>query len=197
MRWRKPIAHLTNVGLPACRNAFSTSNKPDVLILGGGHNGLVAATLLARQGLQVSCRSVMRYGMLARVSHLPPCPQVRVLEAKDTVGGACKTEYPFPNAPGLGTSTGETATAAVRSGNSCGLSISVNRVDCIFAGAYLLGVMPPELLKVAQPAVCNEAALNLRLLESARADNKTYHADFECGHSVETQRSTLLPAHNR
>ena len=34
--------------------AFSTSSKPDVLIVGGGHNGLVAATLLARQGLQVS-----------------------------------------------------------------------------------------------------------------------------------------------
>ena len=36
------------------------------------------------------------------------------------MGGACKTEYPFAAAPGLGTST----------------------------GAYLLGVMPPELIKL-------------------------------------------------
>jgi phytoene dehydrogenase-like protein len=45
---------------------------------------------------------------------------VRVYEEKDTVGGACKTERPFARAPGLATST----------------------------GAYLLGVMPPELLAV-------------------------------------------------
>ena len=32
--------------------------------------------------------------------------QVRVFEEKDTVGGACKTEYPFTRVPGLGTSTG-------------------------------------------------------------------------------------------
>lgn len=91
------IRQSQSLGLRACRAAFSTSSKPDVIILGAGHNGLVAATLLARQGLQV-----------------------QVHEAKATVGGACKTEYPFKNAPGLGTST----------------------------GAYLLGVMPPELLKI-------------------------------------------------
>jgi phytoene dehydrogenase-like protein len=67
----------------------------DVVIVGAGHNGLVAATLLARHGLKVT-----------------------VLEEKATVGGAAKTEYPFAKAPKLGTST----------------------------GAYLLGVMQPELI---------------------------------------------------
>ncbi|KAF8065539.1 Pyroxd2 [Scenedesmus sp. PABB004] len=69
----------------------------DVAIVGGGHNGLVAAVLLARQGLKVE-----------------------VFEDKPLVGGACRTEHPFPKVPGLGHST----------------------------GAYLLGVMPPELLGV-------------------------------------------------
>src|SRR4051812_50201740 len=67
----------------------------DVAMIGAGHNGLVAATFLARAGLGVT-----------------------VLEEKATVGGAAKTEYPFARAPKLGTST----------------------------GAYLLGVMQPELI---------------------------------------------------
>ena len=66
----------------------------DVVVVGAGHNGLVAATLLARHGLSVT-----------------------VVESADVVGGACRTEHPFPKAPGLGAST----------------------------GAYLLGLMPPEI----------------------------------------------------
>jgi phytoene dehydrogenase-like protein len=68
----------------------------DVVVVGAGHNGLVAATMLARAGLAVE-----------------------VLERADAVGGACRTEYPFGKAPGLAAST----------------------------GAYLLGLMPPELMR--------------------------------------------------
>ena len=35
------------------------------------------------------------------------CCQVHVLEQRDIIGGACRTEYPFTKVPGLGASTGE------------------------------------------------------------------------------------------
>ena len=73
-----------------------TIDRTDVAIIGAGHNGLVAANLLAREGVAVS-----------------------VYEASDSVGGAVRTEEPFDVAPGLGHST----------------------------GAYLLGLMPPELIE--------------------------------------------------
>ena len=71
-------------------------SRADVVIIGSGHNGLVSAVLLARAGLNVV-----------------------VLEAKEMLGGATRTERPFPRVPGLGQST----------------------------GSYLLGLMPPELLR--------------------------------------------------
>ena len=70
--------------------------RADVVIIGAGHNGLVAAVLLARAGLSVT-----------------------VLEAADVIGGAARTERPFAKVPELGHST----------------------------GSYLLGLMPPELLR--------------------------------------------------
>src|SRR4051794_14610381 len=70
--------------------------SPDVIIVGAGHNGLVAAIILGRHGLAVT-----------------------VLEANSVAGGAARTEFPFARAPGLGASP----------------------------GAYLLGLMPPELLQ--------------------------------------------------
>jgi phytoene dehydrogenase-like protein len=67
----------------------------DVLVVGAGHNGLVAALCAARSGLRVL-----------------------VVERAAVIGGATRTEHPFPRAPDLPHST----------------------------GAYLLGLMPPELL---------------------------------------------------
>src|SRR5579872_4478113 len=71
-------------------------SQADVIVVGAGHNGLVAALLLSRAGLRTL-----------------------VLEEKDVVGGAARTEHPFRKAPEVGAST----------------------------GAYLLGLMPPELLR--------------------------------------------------
>ncbi|HEY3665473.1 MAG TPA: NAD(P)/FAD-dependent oxidoreductase [Polyangiaceae bacterium] len=68
----------------------------DVVVVGAGHNGLVAALCAARAGLRVL-----------------------VVERAPVIGGATRTEYPFPRAPELPHST----------------------------GAYLLGLMPPELLR--------------------------------------------------
>jgi phytoene dehydrogenase-like protein len=71
-------------------------SRADVVIVGAGHNALVAAVMLAKAKLDVV-----------------------VLEQKSIVGGAARVEKPFHKAPNLGAST----------------------------GAYLLGVMPPELIQ--------------------------------------------------
>eukprot|EP01024_Parvocaulis_polyphysoides_P039171 TRINITY_DN3536_c0_g1_i2.p1 TRINITY_DN3536_c0_g1~~TRINITY_DN3536_c0_g1_i2.p1 ORF type:complete len:561 (-),score=63.49 TRINITY_DN3536_c0_g1_i2:483-2165(-) len=83
--------------LKRCYSMYPIDSSADVIIIGGGHNGLVASIILARQGLSV-----------------------KILEERPQVGGACKTEKPFPNVPDLQSST----------------------------GAYLLGLMPPELVKI-------------------------------------------------
>lgn len=57
--------------------------RADVVVVGSGHNALVAATFLARSGLEVV-----------------------VVEASETIGGATRTERPFDRVPGLQQSTG-------------------------------------------------------------------------------------------
>lgn len=73
----------------------SERTRWDAIIVGAGHNALVAGLVLARAGLSTL-----------------------IVEGKAVVGGAVRTERPFAKAPGLATST----------------------------GAYLLGLMQPELL---------------------------------------------------
>src|SRR3954465_14338179 len=57
--------------------------RADVVVVGAGHNGLVAATLLARSGLSVV-----------------------VVERDVVVGGGGRPEQPFAKVPGLQQSTG-------------------------------------------------------------------------------------------
>lgn len=79
-------------------SSADVARRFDAVVVGAGHNGLVGAAVLARAGLSVL-----------------------VVEAKASIGGACRTERPFARCPGVGCST----------------------------GAYLLGPTPPEVLEAA------------------------------------------------
>lgn len=179
----------------------------DVLVVGAGHNGLVrvraralgatlppacarsrctlccpgsafqstprAVALLLLELLQVAATLLAKQGL-----------QVHVLEEKSIVGGACRTEYPFANAPGLPQSTGAvgcsgwweglptrssgrqrqrwlpvvasqpapTCSHALRPAFQPTRTTSLPKPVPLppVAGAYLLGVMPPELLQLLQ-----------------------------------------------
>jgi phytoene dehydrogenase-like protein len=62
--------------------ASTSPNRYDAIVIGGGHNGLVAAAYLARRG----ARTV-------------------VLEARHKVGGASDTSAPWPEAPDIKVNT--------------------------------------------------------------------------------------------
>ncbi|HEX9813569.1 MAG TPA: NAD(P)/FAD-dependent oxidoreductase, partial [Myxococcota bacterium] len=57
-------------------------NQYDVIVIGGGHNGLIAGAYFAREGARTL-----------------------VLESRDRVGGAADTSAPFPNHPEIRVST--------------------------------------------------------------------------------------------
>ncbi len=75
------------MGHPLLQGPEMTRNH-DVIIIGGGHNGLVCAFYLARAGLKV-----------------------RILEARDVIGGACVTEE---FAPGFRNSTASYTVSLLR-----------------------------------------------------------------------------------
>lgn len=139
---------LTLLSAPAAACPASTC-QPLRPLAAAGHNGLVAACLLAQQGLSVE-----------------------VFEEKPVIGGACRSEYPFAKVPGLGQSTGvrifqirslggEPACTTWQTG-WCALRAHPLQPESVVilaarrptaarpaaAGAYLLGVMPPELIKL-------------------------------------------------
>jgi phytoene dehydrogenase-like protein len=123
----------------------------DVVIIGTGHNGLVSGLMLARAGLRVT-----------------------MLEASDVIGGATRTERPFPKVPELQHST----------------------------GSYLLGLMPPELMRTLDidiPVVRRDPHYFLPtpddrylLIGSQRTDNGIYsQRDIAADHAMQAELAQL------
>src|SRR5687768_6225218 len=123
----------------------------DVVIIGTGHNGLVSGLMLARAGLRVT-----------------------MLEASDVIGGATRTERPFPKVPELQHST----------------------------GSYLLGLMPPELMRTLDidiPVVRRDPHYFLPtpddrylLIGSQRTDNGIYsQRDIAADNAIQAELAQL------
>src|SRR5439155_4016612 len=81
--WCSPAAVVVaTVGAAAGTDVPATTNTYDAVIVGGGHNGLVAAAYLAKIGARVV-----------------------VLEARHKTGGAADTSSPFPELPDVKVTT--------------------------------------------------------------------------------------------
>ncbi len=76
----------------------------DAIVVGGGHNGLVAGFYLARAGLRTL-----------------------ILERRDIVGGACVTEEFAPGYPGVDRAPTSCRCSASRSGVTCGWCNAASR----------------------------------------------------------------------
>jgi phytoene dehydrogenase-like protein len=113
----------------------------DVIIVGGGVNGLVCAIVLARSGLSV-----------------------QVIEDKPAVGGMHRTEFPFGKASRLGTYTGAHRLGFVPSDLASHLGITLPlspRAPSMFVptmtpGRYLLAGSGNEGLRTAEGGVVSE-----------------------------------------
>jgi phytoene dehydrogenase-like protein len=104
------------------------------VVVGAGHNGLVAAVLLARAGRHVT-----------------------VLERDTVVGGACRTEQPFAHVPGLGASTGAylLGLAPPELLDELGLELELVRRD----PHYFLPTLDGRVLVLGTDAAANRRAL--------------------------------------
>ena len=77
-----PVRRLDIVDLARERTPAMAANSYDAIVIGGGHNGLVAAGYLAKMGARVV-----------------------VLEAREKTGGAADTSAPFPDHPDVRVTT--------------------------------------------------------------------------------------------
>lgn len=130
-----------------------TPRESDVIVLGGGVNGLVCALVLARSGLSV-----------------------QVVEEKPAVGGILRPEYPFAKAPRVGAYTGAHRIGFVPSELEAHLGVALPlapRDPSMFVptttpGRYLLAGPGNEGLRAASGSVLSEP--DVRALAAMHAE---------------------------